>query len=431
MFKLSILSIILAVVAVGCGPTATLQPTATPNVITPESNESVQTKASAPENTATTPSESLEAPTPTPNESRPTRNSVPEALDKLDGHHILTLVPALWLEKGVWISNISKAVQSSGAPNPRTLEEYLDMGEEERASFSAAIAKAFPTGFVTIMRESPREWKEEFGLELFSLKSTADFGTTSGFPQKPAVLLGEFSESEITGKLLNSGYQPKTYESKEYYAIGKDFGANLAESPLARNLANRVFVGKEVIVASPETSSVEEFLDVLVGEARPLRNNPLALASLESLGETFAAVILTRTSVFNPDGSIPLTYEKPPDWGNLGPWDILTAGSGEEDGQPFIAFSIAFDDPTAADSNLDEVKARVENYQTLVPQRFPESDALIEGWPNRPLDEACIDISIDALRWTFGSAITMLCQTQFSLLWTQLVDFRDIGFLVP
>lgn len=434
MFKLSILSIILMVVAVGCGPAATIQPTDVPDTRSPEATESVQDKASTPENTAATPSQIREAPTPTPEKEGSMGNSGRNTLNAPGtsyGNHVLSFIPASWLERGVWISNEGKAIQSAGAPNPRTLEKFLEMDEKERASFFDAFAKAFSPSFVVTMRQSPEEWKEQFGLDLFSLNSTASVGTTSRFPLKPAVLLGEFSDSEITRKLLNSGYQPKTYKGEEYYAIGKDFRANLAESPLALNLANRVFVGKEVVVASPETASVEEFLDVLVGEARPLRDNPLALAAIESLGETFAAVILTRTSAFNPDGSIPLTYEKPPDWGNLGPWNILAAGSGEEDGQSYFAFSIAFDDPTAADSNLDEFKARVGNYQTLVPQRFPESDALIAGWPNRPLDEACSDISVNALSWTFGSAITVHCQTQFSLLWTQLVDLRDLGFLVP
>ena len=348
-----------------------------------------------------------------------------------DTNHILSFIPASWLERGVWISNEGKAIQSAGAPNPRTLEKSLEMDEKERASFFDAFAKAFSPSFVVTMLESPEEWKEQFGLDLVSLNSTASVGTTSRFPLKPAVLLGEFSDSEITGKLLNSGYEPRTYKGKEYYAIGKDFRVSLSDSPLGLNLTNRVFVGKEVVVASPETASVEEFLDVLVGEAKSLRDNPLALAAIESLGETFAAVILTRTGVFNPVGSIPLTYAKPPAWGALDQWNILAAGSGVEDGQPYFAFTIAFDDPTAADSNLDEVKARVENYQTLVPQRFPESTALIEGWPNRPLDEACNDISINALSWTYGSTITMLCQTHISLLWTQLVDLRDLGFLVP
>ena len=64
---------------------------------------------------------------------------------------------------------------------------------------------------------------------------------------KPAVLLGEISESEITRKLLNSGYELRTYKDKEYYAIRKDFRASLSDSPLALNRANRVFVGKEVV----------------------------------------------------------------------------------------------------------------------------------------------------------------------------------------
>ena len=277
------------------------------------------------------------------------------------------------------------------------------------------------------MRESPPAWKEKFGLDLFSLKSTASVGTISRFPLSPAVLIGEFSDSEITRKLLNLGYEQKTYKGKAYYAIRNDFGASLRDSALELSSANRVFVDKEVVAVSPETASIEEFLDVTVGETRPLRDKPLALAAFESLGETFVAALLTRTGVFNPVGQTPLTYEKPPDWGNLGPWNILAGGSGVRDGHPFFAFSIVFDDPNAADSNVDEVKARVEHYQTIVAQRFPENSVLIEKWPKRPLDEACSTISINALSWTYGSAITLHCQTQTSLLWIQLMDVRDLG----
>ena len=151
-------------------------------------------------------------------------------------------------------------------------------------------------------------------------------------------------------------------------------------------------------------------------------------AAVESLGETFTAAVLPRGGVFNPVGQIPLTYAKPSSWGALSPWNILAAGSGVEDGQPFFAFSIAFDDPTAADANFDEIKARVENYQSLVPQRFSENPALIEGWPSQPFDEACSDISINALSWTFGSTITVACQTETNLFWSQLVNMRDLGF---
>lgn len=434
MLKLIVLSIILAVVAVGCGPTDTVQPTDVPDTKSPESNESVRDKVSATQNTAATPSQTRRVPTSTPEEGESMGNSGPKTLsdpDTSEGNHVLTLIPASWLERGVWISHEYKAVQLAGGPHPRTLEEYLDMGEEDRATFFAAFARAFSPSFVTSMRESPPAWKEKFGLDLFSLKSTASVGTTSRFPLSPAVLIGEFSDSEITRKLLNSGYEQKTYKGKAYYAIRKDFGASLRDSPLELNSANRVFVDKEVVAVSPDTAPIEEFLDVTVGETRPLRDNPLALAAFETLGETFVAALLTRTGVFNPVGQTPLTYEKPPDWGNLGPWNILAAGSGVRDGHPFSAFSIVFDDPNAADSNVDEVKARVESYQTIVPQRFPENSVLIEKYPKRPLDEACSAISINALSWTYGSAITLHCQTQNSLLWIQLMDARDLGFLVP
>ena len=76
------------------------------------------------------------------------------------------------------------------------------MSEGEQTSFFEALARAFPTEFVVTMRQSPEEWVEEFGLDLFSIKSAAAVGTTSRLPLNPAVLLGEFNDSEITQKLL-------------------------------------------------------------------------------------------------------------------------------------------------------------------------------------------------------------------------------------
>ena len=188
---------------------------------------------------------------------------------------------------------------------------------------------------------------------------------------------------------------------------------------------------KDLFVASPETASVEEFLGSLAGETKSSTHNTLALTALESLGPTLATVILTRTGVFNPLGSIPLTHVKPASWNTLEQWEILAAGNGLQDGQPYFALTIAFEDPKAADSNLDELRARLEGYKTIVPQRFPESAALIQGWPSQPLDETCNDISLDAVSSTHGSTITVLCETHIPLLWTQIVDLRDLGFLVP
>ena len=442
MLKITILSIIFITVAVGCNPTATLtpfptattQPTEAPDKKPPDSNESASDKVNTPRNTPTTPPKATRETTKTSQKAestRPPSPHSPEGPDTSHKSHILSFIPASWLDKGIWISHHGKAIQSTGAPNPSTLEEFLNMSEGEQTSFFEALARAFPTEFVVTMRQSPEEWVEEFGLDLFSIKSAAAVGTTSRLPLNPAVLLGEFNDSEITQKLLKSGYAQKTLEGNQYYANRKDFQATLSDSPLGLNRTNRVFVTKDLFVASPETASVEEFLGSLAGETKSSTHNTLALTALESLGPTLATVILTRTGVFNPLGSIPLTHVKPASWNTLEQWEILAAGNGLQDGQPYFALTIAFEDPKAADSNLDELRARLEGYKTIVPQRFPESAALIQGWPSQPLDERCNDISIDAVSSTHGSTITVLCETHIPLLWTQIVDLRDLGFLVP
>ena len=66
-----------------------------------------------------------------------------------------------------------------------------------------------------------------------------------------------------------------------------------------------------------------------------------------------------------------------------------------------------------------------------MPHRYADKPHLIEGWPDEPFVETCSDISINALRWELGSAIKIVCQTEIDLMWSQLVDLRDLGFLVP
>ena len=349
---------------------------------------------------------------------------------QLQENHVLAITPESWLDRGIWITSRDGALQSADAPDPRSLEEYLAMDEGDQARFSEAFARIISPNLVVALRQSPREWKEKLGLDLFSIGSTAATGTTSGPPYGPAILTGEFRDSEIIRNILGSGYEPQTYKDKEFHAIRKDFGTDLGESVLGNSQINRVFVSAELVAAAPDTASMKNFLDVLAGEADPLSENDLVLAAVESLGDISTAAALTRDGVFNPVGQAPLSNEKPPGWGTLGPWEILAAGSGLQDGHPFLALSIAFEDPDAAGSNIEEMKTRVGSYRTIVPQRFPGNSTLSELWPAHPFNEVCNSISIDSQRWTSGSTITVNCRTEAVLFWAQLLDMRDLGFLV-
>lgn len=79
----------------------------------------------------------------------------------------------------------------------------------------------------------------------------------------------------------------------------------------------------------------------------------------------------------------------------------------------------------------ESVQTKISAPQDMAATPSQIREAPVEGWPNRPLDEACGDISINALSWAYGSAITVHCQTQAGLPWSQMVNLRDLGFLVP
>ena len=434
------IAIILLAMAAACSSQipatkTTLTPVATPGntpAVTAPSN-STGTPARHPASRSTATPEARETPAPTSPEqdhrATPERTASKHPAQPQD-NHVLTITPASWLDRGVWITSRDGAVQSAGAPDPRSLEEYLAMDESDQARFSEAFARIIPPDLVVALRQSPQEWKEKLGLDLFSIGSTAATGTTSGPPYGPVILTGDFRDSEIIRNLLNSGYEPQTHKGKEFHAIRKDFGTNLREPVLGNSRTNRVFASAEIMATAPDTASMKDFLDVLTGEADPIRENNLVLAAVESLGDISTAAALTRNGVFNPEGQTPLKSEKPPGWGTLDTWKILAAGSGIQDGQPFLAISIAFEDPDAAGSNIEEMKTRVGSYRTIVPQRFPEDATLNENWPAHPFDEVCNSISIDSQRWTSGSTITIKCRTEAVRFWAQMLDMRDLGFLV-
>ena len=187
---------------------------------------------SPPRKMTTSPPQTLETRThepilsPTSENGEPTEKIADDSLivhDSWNANHVISFIPASWLGKAVWISNQSKAIETADAPTPEALEEFLKMDEKEQASYFDALAKSYPPEFVISMRQSPQKWKEEVGLDLFNIKSAVGFGPVGRFPQGTTILVGEFSETAISQRLLDSGYEPRTYEGKEYYVIREDF----------------------------------------------------------------------------------------------------------------------------------------------------------------------------------------------------------------
>ena len=290
----------------------------------------------------------------------------------------------------------------------------------------------FP-GFVISMRGASDEWIEVFGLDAFSIDSTIAVGHTSTSPLVPVILLGDLNSTKISDSLLTLGYELSVTGGTEYYGIRGDFKARLdsPEGRLALSLMNRAVVTDDLIVASPETRSIEEFLNLMDGSEEAVGDNMLALSTLEALGETYAATLMTRSAIFNPNEDKPVTFDKLVEWADLDEWEIFAAGGGMEDGQPFFAMALGFNDPDAAGRNAGELKARVSSYRTLLGDRYPESHALLEAWPSEPFREGCDSISVDSHRWSFGSAINLRCKSDTKFPWSLLIDLRDVGFLFP
>ena len=198
------------------------------------------------------------------------------------------------------------------------------------------------------------------------------------------------------------------------------------------NKMNRVIVGDGTIVAAPATELVDGFLATWSGNSPALSYDAALVALLGSIGDFLSAGVLDRQTVLEPNGADPLEYTKPADWGTLHDWDLFAAGYNASDEGRSLTLGLFYTDADDASADADELVERMNNYPTNVAERYPEATWLVDAWPERPMDRMFMEITSMVESQPEGAVVVVECPlADDSLRWHQLIDQRDLGFLLP
>ena len=195
---------------------------------------------------------------------------------------------------------------------------------------------------------------------------------------------------------------------------------------------NRVYVSDTALIASPATEYVTSMLATWANESPSLADDDAFSSLALALGDPLSAGLLTREVVLNPRGGSPvnlLQLEKPADWGTLHEWSEIGAGYGRDAEGEWWVISLYYPDRDAADADADELLQRMQGYETALP-------GLVErGWLQNPIDQSCSELAAESRQHEHGSTLSIRCEmTEMMEEGTtalHLVDFRDLGFLIP
>ena len=111
-------------------------------------------------------------------------------------------------------------------------------------------------------------------------------------------------------------------------------------------------------------------------------------------------------------------------------------GYGISEGAPWLALSLFYPDPDAAEADAGELALRMSDYDSAVPLTHPElRQDQLAGMLKRPIDEICEAFKVGYSSDGNGSTLTIICNMKEGIArsawWSVLLDMRDLGFLLP
>ena len=357
---------------------------------------------------------------------------------------ILAKLPQSFKEEGVWFADYFQARELAGAPQPVSLAEFLALSEEEREAYQAAKRGLVPgPGLLAAFRGEVREWDKSLGFSDFSVAVAVNTGET-GFgvpPTEAAYMVLEYDQARLRQGLLDMGYVEGSANGVTYYDAPRLTLELTRSNPLAFNAYNTMkravlgdgslaVGGVQVIDLLPDIQRAAQ------GEIPNLGDDAAFRSLALSLGGPLSAVLLTRSTVLEPEVAKPPQYEKPDEWGDLHQWEALGMGYGISEGVPWMAISLFYPDRDAALADAGELTLRMSDYDSAIPLMYPDlREEALAGSPDRPFDSICGTIDATARRDESGSTLTMRCdmKEEFgrNIWWFGFLDMRDLGFLLP
>ena len=350
-------------------------------------------------------------------------------------------VPISWSEEGVWFNDWGRALDMADAPRPRNIEELAALSDDDRKRFFQATEGIAPGPDA---RDSIRNYvievEENLGFNPWQIDLAVAPGWSYSWSPHPAYMEGMFNASAIRQNLLDLEYEERQIAGDAYYAIRDDYRSDLHAPPFLRtNTFNRIYIDDGTLVATPATEQIQSIMRTWTGEQQSLLEAPGFLRLGETLWDTLSAAILPRSVALDTSHISEQQqpqFKKQDTWGTLHEWESAGFGFGRDaDGEKWYVISLFYPDPDAAGADASELVHRMETYEASV---WPE--LLQQGYPKHPF-VGCEITSTSHASYLDGSVLTVRYRAPGAtiphgdgthpVIWFELIDMRDLGFLVP
>ena len=202
---------------------------------------------------------------------------------------------------------------------------------------------------------------------------------SSWFPgSEAAYMVLEYDQAKLRQGLLDMGYVEGSANGVAYYDAPRSTLDLTRYNPLsfiAGNSMKRVVLGEGTLATGgvQMIDLVPDMQRASQGDIPSLNDDPAFHALALSLGGPLSAALLTRSTVLEPEVVSPPRYEKPDEWGDLHQWEAMAMGYGVSDDVPWLALSLFYPDPDAAEADAGELTLRTSGYDTAIPLPHPAS----------------------------------------------------------
>ena len=438
-FSFSIVAVALLALlfAAGC-TTGSPVPTRTPDPTVPGIEPGAPAGTVAPARPTPTRLAPASSPTVPPAPAEPTAPPTVEGLASLnygesDFLAALASLPLEFEERGIWFSNPKQSLDVAGASRPADLEEFLSLPGDQRKRYVRNSGGAVSSLLGTVS-QTVADWEDAYGFSIFQVDAITVTGMDNFKPLETNYLTGEFDEEAIVRSLADLGYRAESVGDDVYYAIREDFRQDLSltnpATRLALGSANRIFVGDNFLVVSPDTPPVLQVIRARNGEVPTLVDSPAFASIAAGLSDPLTAALLTREATLDPEigvppDKVPGSRDRPEEWEVMHEWEAFGSGFSKTPDTTALRFSLYYPHRDWAGLDAETLVERIESYMTRLAE-VSQLDQVCESWS--PL----------ARVYGNGSTLTVTCQIptgdESAYLQggvTRLVPMRLLGFLAP
>jgi hypothetical protein len=273
-------------------------------------------------------------------------------------------IPYSLFEKyDIHYGNPGQARQLHGAVDVNSLEDLKQLTKEEQWNLSEALGETsnvFPD-----WGGKDEQVAELTGFSVFSFNRIILINNIP--PHQSYIVLGNFNEGLIKGKLAELGYGKTNYGKYAYYGIRDDFEIDL-NHPLSRVVLanmNRVAVLDNMLIISPVTKDITDILDTMDGKMPSVLNNAKCKAVAESMGEPLAATLTVPDRLISPPDiadQAQFVFTVPQSWGQLHTFGMAGLGWHAEGEKRYLDIVLYYNNKGNAEADGKEITKRMRSY---------------------------------------------------------------------